>query len=160
MKECDTVVPVRWLVSVAVPDVVDDAVTVAVIESPAATVKPVKSTAAAGNHSNQAINSSLSRVHDDKNRQKHTIERGPRATHGEVDARLEDGTPASVTINSDPGRGRVAACAARRLARRRHSEGTRNGLEGATASNQDSSRPVDALRKPPSCTQSDVSLTS
>ena len=44
----------RWYVRVAVPEVVEEAVTVAVIESPALTEKPVKSTAEAGNHSNQA----------------------------------------------------------------------------------------------------------
>lgn len=44
----------REFVRVAVPPVVEVAVTVAVIESPALTEKPVKSTEAAGNHSNQA----------------------------------------------------------------------------------------------------------
>ena len=42
------------MMRVAVPPVVEVAVTVAVIELPGRTVKPVKSWAKSGNHSNQA----------------------------------------------------------------------------------------------------------
>ena len=51
---CETVWPVERFSSVAVPEVSDDAVTVTVISSPAASETPLKSTAAAGNHSNHA----------------------------------------------------------------------------------------------------------
>ena len=54
-KVCVIVWPERWFTSVAEPAVVEVAVTVAVIESPARTLKPVKSEALAGYHSNQAI---------------------------------------------------------------------------------------------------------
>ena len=63
--------PERWFTSVAEPAVVEVAVTVAVIESPARTLKPVKSEALAGYHSNQAImmhrTEDLKRIRSGKN---------------------------------------------------------------------------------------------
>jgi len=59
LNVCETVWPLEWLMIVAVPPVSEVAVTVVVIESPACTVMPVKSTEAAGNHSNHASNEVL-----------------------------------------------------------------------------------------------------
>ena len=70
-KVCVIVWPERWFTSVAEPAVVEVAVTVAVIESPARTLKPVKSEALAGYHSNQAImmhrTEDLKRIRSGKN---------------------------------------------------------------------------------------------
>lgn len=57
-------------------------------------------------------------------RRRRTVERGTAAGHREVNAGLEDGGSASITIDTDPRRSRVGAGGARRLARRGDGKGT------------------------------------